>query len=305
MNRRREFILILLSIAGVALGGEARAALEPPPFVRPLADWCSEVKKSTQSMGWKTEPCDGVEWKTGGASTEGRPLVYAEFGDPQAANTTLILTMVHADEVTPLYLGLRLAHWSKKYQSSLKGVRVVIAPLVNPDGFYRKPRTRMNGRGVDVNRNFPTSDWESRALRTWKTKYKSDPRRFPGPTPSSEPETVFQENLIRTFRPQKILSIHSPLNHMDYDGPNNLTLAKFPVSYVQECLKLRKQLKAISSGFFPGSLGNYAGKELGIPTVTMELPSADHRRAERYWNQFQKGIWTMIEYKMPEPLKVQ
>jgi protein MpaA len=106
--------------------------------------------------------------------------------------------------------------------------------------------------------------------------------------------------LIQRIRPQKILSIHAPLNFMDYDGPgaSALALARFPKEYIQQCTKLRKQLKAVAGGFFPGSLGNYAGQELGIPTLTLELPSADPGKASVYWKKFQTGIRTMIEHRV-------
>jgi protein MpaA len=269
-----------------------------------LAKWCEETRKSITQFDWKVDPCVGpkgdIQWRIGGTSVKGRPLLFAEFGNISAPNTTLILSTVHGDEITPLYLGVQMAHWLQEHKEEYANAHVVIAPMVNPDGFFHSPRTRTNANGVDVNRNFATSDWSGTALKSWKAKYRSDPRRFPGPAPRSEPETLFQEELIQKVRPQKILAVHSPLNHLDYDGPSALTLSKFPNEYISECLKLRKRLKAVSTGFFPGSLGNYAGKELGIPTVTLELPSADHRKAGLYWNQFIKGIRTMIEFTMPD-----
>jgi protein MpaA len=276
------------------------AAAKPDEHAK-LDALCSEVRASIAEFKWKlADPCLGIDWKIGGWSVEGRPLIYVEFGDAQASNTSLILSMVHGDEITPLFIGLQLVQWMREHGKSVPDTRVVIAPLVNPDGFFLKPRRRMNDRGVDVNRNFPTSDWPKRALAAWKTRYRSDPRRFPGNAPGSEPETRFQQQLLETIRPQKILSIHSPLNHLDYDGPNSVTLARFPKEYVTEAQKLRRQLRAISSGFFPGSLGNYAGQEKGIPTLTLELPTADSAKAPAYWEKFRTGIYTMIEFKMPE-----
>ncbi len=259
---------------------------------------CEKLTAKVKEFKWKIEPCKDITWVASGKSVEGSPLIYAEFGNPQAKNTTLILSMVHPDEITPLFTGIQLAHWMKEHHSELNETRVVIAPLVNPDGLFRKKLTRMNARGVDINRNFMTKDWETQALKAWKTKYKSDPRRFPGSAPNSEPETAFQEFLIEKFQPRKILTIHAPLNHLDYDGPSALSLAKFPREYVRECLKLRSRLKAVSTGFFPGSLGNRAGQELGIPTITLELPSADPRKAPAYWKKFQSGIRSMIEFRI-------
>ena len=96
------------------------------------------------------------------------------------------------------------------------------------------------------------------------------------------------------------MAIHAPLNFFDYDGPTPMSLDKFPKEYVDQCLKLRKSMKAISSGFFPGSLGNYSGQELGIPTLTLELPSARADKAVEYWNKYINGIKNLIEFDVPE-----
>jgi protein MpaA len=266
-----------------------------------VASLCAELKPTIESLRWKDiDPCTGIDWKIHGKSVQGRPLIYAEFGDPASTNVTLIFSSVHGDEITPVYLGFKIARWTMDHQAELKNARIIVAPFVNPDGFYKKPRTRMNARGVDVNRNFATRDWNARALSTWHKSLRSDIRRFPGNEPASEPETRFQQQLIKKFGAKKILSIHAPLNHLDYDGPNTLSLARFPSEYVHECLKLRTALKAVSTGYFPGSLGNYAGQEMGIPTLTLELPTANPAKAEEYWQSFQSGIQKMMEFVIPD-----
>ena len=265
-----------------------------------IEEWCAEVKTSIQKLGWKVDPCSNIQWIEAGESVHKRPLVYAEFGPLAAKNVTLVFASVHGDEITPLYLAIQLAIWLKDRANDLGETRVVVAPLVNPDGYLSLPRKRVNSRGVDINRNFATRDWKARALSAWKSRFKSDPRRFPGLKPDSEPETLFQEELIRKVKPQKILSIHSPLNFMDYDGPNQVTLSQFPKEYVKVCDRLRVSLKAKSGHFFPGSLGNYSGRELGIPTLTLELPSSDPRKAEEYWVKFREGINTMIHFCVPK-----
>ena len=262
---------------------------------------CAGLTRVITTLKWDIDPCDKIDWQILGKSNQGRPLIYAEFGNPTSTNTTLVFSMVHSDEYTPLYVGIELAHWLKDHAAELADAHVIIAPLLNPDGLFRSPKVRTNARGVDINRNFQTKDWNNLALHTWKTKFKGDPRRFPGKEAASEPETRFQVDLIKKFQPKKILSIHAPLNFMDYDGPSALTLANFPSDYVKECLRLREHLKAITSGYFPGSLGNFAGQEMGIPTLTLELPSADPSKAKSYWKKFQSGIHSMIAFKLETP----
>jgi protein MpaA len=265
--------------------------------------WCSQLRSEIRKLKWSIDPCAGIPWKSSGHfSVLGKPIPTAEFGDPEASNSTLVVSMVHGDENTPLYLALKLAQYLARNEEHLyrRSIRVVIAPMVNPDGFFRKTRTRTNAHKVDLNRNLPTRDWDELALKLWRSKFASNARRFPGSQPASEPETVFQIELVKQVKPQKILSIHAPLNFMDYDGPSHLSLARFPRDYVNECLRLKSKLKATPGGFYPGSLGNYTGQEMGIPTVTLELPSAAARKSEEYWKKFEAGIRTMIDFQMPE-----
>lgn len=269
-----------------------------PDVAAELKVWCSQMRSEMKKLKWNIEPCsEGVEWKLGGMSVLGRPLVYTVMGNADVQDTTLIITMVHSDEITPLYIGLELANWLKDQKELLEKSRVIIAPLVNPDGFYKRVRTRTNARGVDVNRNFATRDWSAEAMKLWKTKYGSDRRRFPGKSAESEPETVFQKGLIEAFGPSKILSIHSPLSMMDYDGPDTgIPLARFMNDYGREYLKLKHKLESLSWRFYPGSLGNYAGRELKIPTMTLELPTADSSKAKVYWDKFVEGAKAFIAF---------
>ena len=265
---------------------------------------CDGLQKAFQKRHWGNEnPCRALEWQTGGTSVQGRPLIYFAFGSESSKNTTLIFAMVHGDEITPLYLGFEMVEWALLNMKNYPKSRLIIAPLVNPDGFFGYPKTRVNAHGVDCNRNFATKDWNAKALQSWKTKFHSEKRRYPGPRPDSEPETVFQKTLIEKFKPNKIISIHSPLNVLDYDGPDHLTLSDFSADYVKKCEDLRKKVKATTTGFFPGSLGNYAGQELGIPTITLELPTADPDKAKGYWDHFKQGLETVINHEIPEKKK--
>jgi protein MpaA len=302
--------LTSLNLSRAAVPSPVASDLVPVPIhsiglnsdVIQMQNWCAEASRSIASLKWKIDPCTNIQWQIGGKSSQGRALVFADFGDKNSENTTLVLSTVHGDEVTPLYIAIQLAHWLNDHQAELEKTRVIVAPLINPDGFFHFPRTRMNARGVDINRNFRTKDWQKRALAAWKLRFRKDPRRFPGVESRSESETLFQEELIHRIKPQKILSIHSPLNHLDYDGPSPLSLSQFSMEYRQSCEKLKKSLNAKSSGYFPGSLGNYAGRELGIPTITLELPTAKPEKAAEYWKKFTHGISTMIHFAVPSSI---
>jgi protein MpaA len=251
-------------------------------------------------------------WKKWGKSIYGRPLIYWTCGNPDNENTSLILSAVHGDEVTPVYFGFRVVEWIKARPELCEKAFVIVAPIVNPDGFLRySSGTRSNYNKVDLNRNFDTPEWKDDALRIWKTKYRSQRRYFPGNTAASEPEVEFQKWLIDEFKPAKILSVHSPLNHLDFDGPingvNSEIAKKFTETYVKSCDLLRKQLEKSATGLnffaygtFPGSLGNYAGRHKGIPTITVELPTTDYKLAPVYFGQMEKGLNVFLGYELKD-----
>lgn len=264
----------------------------------------AELKESNKKTKWNETIFEDQGWKVGGQSAGGRPLIYFVCGEKNT-NTTLMLSSVHGDEITPVYFGLRLVSWVKGEPDLCKKYRIVVAPLVNPDGYLQgaKP-SRTNKNGVDLNRNFPTKDFENMALNLWKTEGKSDPRRYPGTSGGSEPETKFQQWLIDEFKPSKILTVHSPLNFFDYDGPQSDDVKAFTREYIKSCDELRTAVKKASDynflrwGFFPGSLGNYAGKERGIPTLTLELPTVDASKARSYFEKLKNGTRALVEHRI-------
>lgn len=168
---------------------------------------------------------------------------------------------------------------------------IVIAPLVNPDGYLSSLPTRVNAGGVDLNRNFPTRRWHPEAHRQWQIKGKKNKRYYPGPKAGSEQETLFQIALIKRFKPQKILSAHSPLNFFDYDGPSS-DLNSFEQWMEKISREANHPLKKF--GYFPGSLGNYSGHERNIFTLTLELPTSDPRQGGEYFRKFQPAFLKFI-----------
>ena len=124
-------------------------------------------------------------------------------------------------------------------------------------------------------------------VKEWKDKYSRNKRYYPGKKAGSERETMFQVALIKRFKPQKILSVHSPLNAYDFDGPSS-DLDSF--SHWVEVVSQETNHPLKRFGFFPGSLGNYAGQERNIFTLTLELPTSDPSRSSEYFRQFQPAM---------------
>lgn len=247
------------------------------------------LEKQTSLYGWTDIKPGAISWEYYRTTKNKHPLVFTQFGNSKG-NCVLFFGGVHGDELPSAYLMLKLAHYVRDNPTLFKDKCIVIAPLVNPDGFLAASPTRANAGGVDLNRNFPTKDWKTKAIRQWIAKGKNK-RYYPGAKPASEQETLFQMALIKRFKPQKILSIHSPLNFFDFDGPSS-DLNSFEQWMEQICKETNHPLKKF--GYYPGSLGNYAGHEQNIFTLTLELPSSDPKHGSEYFQKFQQSILKFI-----------
>ena len=266
---------------------------------------CNQVATTYATFKWRpaTEGCGdkGLPWQSNLKSAGGHSLIFAEFG--KGSMTTLILSGVHPDELTPIPLAFKFANYLHANPGIIpKDTRVVVAPLINPDGFFRKASTRVNGQGVDLNRNFFTQDWYGAAKNWWATRRQKNEQHFPGHIPNSEIETLFQIWLIDTYKPDKIISVHAPLGFYDYDGPGDQKLRPLTESeekarsLVQNMSMSSRNYKIVDYSFYPGSLGNYAGNERGIPTITLELETTNPSKTESYWQQFSPGLIQAVKY---------
>ncbi|NND00192.1 MAG: murein peptide amidase A [Gammaproteobacteria bacterium] len=195
-------------------------------------------------------------------SVSGFPILVREFtplpGKPPQGRI-LVLGGTHGDELTSVSITFKWIERLNKHHSGLFHWRV--APLVNPDGVLKRAATRTNQNGVDLNRNLPSDDWEANALDYWEDKQNKNPRRYPGETAASEPETKWLIDEIEAFKPDAIISVHAPYGVVDFDS---LVLNTAPKTLGHIHLNLL--------GTYPGSLGNYAGINRNIPVITLELP---------------------------------
>ncbi|MFT7686942.1 MAG: protein MpaA [Candidatus Azotimanducaceae bacterium] len=229
-------------------------------FPNPVANLCREIGTKLGSVS--IDECLAQQLSHSSYSTENRSLAYKDFlplEGRKPMGRILVIGGIHGDEFSSVSMLFRWMGILNQYHSGMFHWRFV--PSSNPDGLLQKKSQRQNYNGVDLNRNFPTLDWENQALSYWEQDSLKSPRRYPGPSAASETETKWLVSQIQEFEPDVIISMHAPYHLVDYDGPpkapNNLG-----------SLYLRKL------GVYPGSLGNYAGIDLNMPIVTVELQSA-------------------------------
>jgi murein peptide amidase A len=293
---RDRLRLILVGFAACLVGAGASAMESPaqrrgPPGVSiatatqapgtDLARWCTGIRAIAGGAG--VDRCQSLKlWIGNGRSVKGTPLWLTDVvpaAGAQAPLRVLVLGGIHADEEASVAL---VMDWIVRARraAAARPVHWRLVPLVNPDGFFRAARTRVNVNGVDLNRNFATHQWSKEAQKYWIQATRRDPRRYPGPAALSEPESRWVHEQIATFRPNLIVSVHAPYGVLDFDGPpppptrlGNLMLDQV--------------------GIYPGSLGNYGGIVLGVPVVTIELKHSTRvtaADASAMWSDLEQWI---------------
>jgi protein MpaA len=198
-----------------------------------------------------------------GKSVNGLPIRATVFGNGK--KVILVMGGIHGNEPAGAALAGALER-SLRTESISPGLKIIVIPEANPDGL--KAGTRQNARNVDLNRNFPSKSWQPAAT---KDRYQ------PGPAAASEPETNAFVALLDQYLPALIVSIHAPLNCVNWDGP-----AEFVAKLLADATGY--PLKHDIGYPTPGSLGTFAGIDRKIPTITLEL------RAQESDTQTEKNV---------------
>lgn len=131
-----------------------------------------------------------------GRSREARPILLDRFGTGE--RPILVVGGIHGSEGNSAVCARLLVSYLCSRPTDAAAIPLVVVPEANPDGLERG--VRFNARRVDLNRNFPSPNWEK--------GYAS------GVKAASEPETQAIVQIVRDLRPRA----HS-VDPLDRRGP--------------------------------------------------------------------------------------
>jgi hypothetical protein len=157
-----------------------------------------------------------------GESVQGRAIKVRVAGDRAAPVRVVVVGSIHGNETAGHAVIRRL-----RATGPPGGMRIWTLRTVNPDGVAAG--TRLNARGVDLNRNFP---------HRWRSTDHS------GPRPLSEPESRAVRRLVRRVRPDLTIWYHQALKLVDHSSGADPALVR---DYAR-----RVGLPVRRIGFLPG-----------------------------------------------------
>jgi protein MpaA len=210
-----------------------------------------------------------------GASVQGEPIFLHTFG--AGLDPLFIFAGIHGSEPTSSFVAQRLIEWLRDNPPAYAGRPIAIAPRTNPDGLKR--RQRGNAHGIDLNRNFPASNW----ARGGGQRYNS------GPGAASEPETRAIMQAMEQLNPVAVISIHS------ISGARQCNNYNGPARPLAELLARHNGYPPTGDIGYPtpGSFGTWAGNDRSIPVITLELPRSQSGAAS--WEQNRAALLAAVQ----------
>jgi protein MpaA len=188
-------------------------------------------------------------WEVIGTSLNGLPIRQLTVG--HGPRKVLFVGGIHGDETEGILTTTELPGAFRAAGLSDIATLTIIED-VNPDG--RAAGTRGNANGVDVNRNFPASNFDT-----------GNPAN--GGEPLSQPESRALIGTVNRIAPALVMVAHSWSGNqfINFDGPAREIADRFSAA---------SGLPVEESNSFaptPGSLGSYVGRDRGIPVLTIEI----------------------------------
>jgi hypothetical protein len=216
-----------------------------------------------------------------GTSVRGAGITGYRFGG--GGNTVLFVGGTHGDEANSKHI---LDEWIDELEANPgripSGRTIDVIPLVNPDGYAAGTRT--NARNVDLNRNFPTHNWQRDVVMPGGNTLKNGG----GKTPLSEPESKALAGYVQSTAPKLTLTYHSQGSVVvANESGNSVSVGREYASRSGYGFLTNSSL----DGFFPhdttGAFEDWMHDKLGRSALLIEL---SNRYDSDFWRN-REAMW--------------
>ena len=216
-----------------------------------------------------------------GTSHQGRALIAYHFGN--SGPVTMYVGAIHGNESSCMGI---LQSWINELEANPSRIgnrQIVIIPNINPDGIAAG--TRANAHKVNLNRNFPTSNWVS-DIKDTDGSHKGGG----GSSPLSEPEAKALADITSRYRPRLLVSYHA-IGSLVVGDPGGYSAGKAAqyagmVGY--------RNATGMSSTFdydITGAYEDWTYRNLGIPSMIVELGSYSYHNFAHH----RAAFWAMLD----------
>ena len=278
-----------------------------------------DYKKLTEDIFTLQEEYPLLQVSSAGRSVHGRELWYMTVGSGEL--TLLAVGAHHAREYITSVLLMKLCEdLLRNYDSALmERTRVAILPMLNPDGveiclygdcgneyIASLPRLngtysswKANGRGVDLNRNYPCL-WEQKSV----IADLPSSEMYNGPYAASAPEVRAMMALSRRLSPALALTFHAKGEEIYYADSNTLRLDADSFAYAKaiSCLSGYRILPPSSDpAIYAAGFENRFRAEIGAPCILIEAGKYDGTEPFTI-ERFGTEIWEKLKNILREML---
>ncbi len=234
------------------------------------------IVERNSSLNRRAERVDRwIETRLGrplGHSASGRPIALRAFGNRRAPLKVLVFGCVHGTECAGRAVVRALNSECLPPTVSVWAVR-----NLNPDG--RAVGSRLNGRGVDLNRNFSAG---------WRADGERGDAEYSGPRPFSEPETRLARNLVRRLRPTVTIWFHQQAEPLVRAWDGSIAVARHFAHHAELPFRRLPWLAGTAPNW-----QNHRFPETSSFVVELPLGRLDAPQADRYAAAI-KGLATEV-----------
>lgn len=258
---------------------------------------------------------DYCELTSIGTSVEGRSIYDFAIGAKDAEETLLVVSTLHAREyICSAMLMQELEYYLRHYNRSLQGstpakvlenMQIHYIVMANPDGVTmaqnQYPRWKANGRGVDLNNNFPA--------KKFVVSGKPGASGYTGKKALSEPESKAIAALTRELKKNRNL-----LGVVNYHAMGQIVFGDCSDAKLKKDTQTMYRIARSLTGYYDaggyssgksspagGSYREYVMDFLKLPSITIEVGKTYAPCAySEYASVFQKN--KLVVLKIAEAL---